>query len=120
MRLVVCVCGRHARVGESCPFCGAALAASEPVITRARRSRTARIISVAAISVACGGTANPPDGGSDATDDVSGQPLYGAAIPDAGKDVTTSDAAAKDAQGSDADAGGVALYGAPPPPDGGT
>jgi len=80
-----------------------------------RRSRTARILGVAAIGVACGGTTNPGDGGADANDDFSAQPAYGAVVPDSGFDAT-EDAASSDASdASDADASGIALYGAPPP-----
>jgi hypothetical protein len=110
-------CGRHVRE-STCPFCGAN--ATDLSRARARGSRTARILGAAAI-VACGGTTEPTgdggtskDGGSttDVADDFSPGPMYGAVIPDAGKDV----ADASDANDTDADASGAALYGAPPPP----
>lgn len=95
-----------------------------PVLRRARVSRTARILSVAAIGVACGGTTTPTDGGTDGSnDDVSVQPAYGAVIPDSGFDAPSNppDAAADASDASDdADSSGIALYGAPPPLDGGS
>lgn len=117
--LLCAACGRHVRE-STCPFCGAIVTG---VVSRARTrgSRTARILGVAAIGVACGGTTSPGDGGSnDATEDFTAQPPYGAVIPDAGNDSTVNDASsddASDAADSDADATGIALYGAPPPPD---
>ena len=110
-------CGRHVRE-TTCPFCGSSVAAE---ISRARvlGSRTARILAATAI-VACGGTTEPTgDGGakdgstSDVVDDFSPGPMYGAVIPDAGKDADAADAD----DSSDADASGTALYGAPPPPN---
>lgn len=90
----------------------------------ARLSRTARFVGVAAIGVACGGTTTPNDGGtsSDATEEFSPGPMYGAVMPDSGvKDSSASKDAsgdASDASDTDADASGTALYGAPPPPNG--
>jgi len=107
-------CNRHAR-GATCPFCGAALSSDAPS-PRARGSRTARFVAVAAIGVACGGTSNPADGGADANEDQSAQPAYGAVIPDASVDAS-KDAADDAEDASDADASGIALYGAPPPGD---
>jgi hypothetical protein len=60
------------------------------------------------------------DGGSkdgDTTDVVGNDsapgPMYGAVIPDAGKDASDASDAASDVQDLD----GIALYGAPPPPN---
>ena len=110
-------CGRHVRE-STCPFCGSS-AATELSRARVRGSRTARILAAATI-VACGGTTEPGDGGSNdgggsdvALNDTAPGPMYGAVIPDAGKDGDASDAD----DGSDADASGTALYGAPPPPN---
>ncbi len=102
---------------------------SPPRAPRARLSRTARFVGVAAIGVACGGTTTPNDGGTssdapnDVTEDFSPGPMYGAVMPDSGvKDSSSNDASdasdASDAE-TDADASGTALYGAPPPPNGG-
>ena len=109
-------CGRHVRE-SACPFCGATLTTDLPR-ARVRGSRTARILGAAAI-VACGGTTEPTgdsgakDGAtSDVADDFSPGPMYGAVIPDAGKDGDASDA--QDDAPFDID--GIALYGAPPPP----
>jgi hypothetical protein len=87
-----------------------------------------RILGVAAISVACGGTTtNPNDGGTgDATDEYAPMPMYGGPFPEAGAlDATTTDAGQSDASDASDDAAdaaesGIALYGAPPPPEGGT
>ena len=111
-------CNRHVR-DEKCPFCGGAVArtARGPI---GRGSRTARIVGIAAIGVACGGTTSPTDGGaSDAHDDFSTQPPYGAVIPDSGLDAQTSDASDAGDAADAPDETGIALYGAPPPPDGG-
>lgn len=111
-------CGRHVRE-TTCPFCGASVSSSEISRARVRGSRTARILAATAI-VACGGTTDPgSDGGSkdassDVVDDFSPQPLYGAVVPDAGKDAADASDAS---DASDADASGTALYGAPPPPN---
>ena len=109
-------CGRHVRE-STCPFCGSSV--TELSRSRARGSRTARILAAATL-VACGGTTDPgSDGGSkdgstsDVVDDFSPGPMYGAVIPDAGNDADASDAS----DASDADASGTALYGAPPPPN---
>jgi hypothetical protein len=123
MALSVCSgCGRHVR-GASCPFCGASVAGAARA-TRPRVSRAARILGVAALGVACGGTTSPSDGGTDgAPDDVSTQPLYGAVPPDGGFDAQQPSDAGDAGDAADAadapDDTGVALYGAPPPPDGG-
>ena len=109
-------CGRHVRE-STCQFCGAKVS-TEIARARVRGSRTARILAATAI-VACGGTTDPTSdgGGKDASTDVvdefSTGPMYGAVIPDAGKDADAADAA----DASDADASGTALYGAPPPPN---
>jgi hypothetical protein len=109
-------CRRHVRE-STCPFCGASVSSEIPR-ARVRGSRTARILAATAI-VACGGTTDPTgDGGakdgstSDVADDFSPGPMYGAVIPDAGKDADAADAS----DSEDADASGTALYGAPPPP----
>jgi len=110
-------CGRHVRE-STCPFCGAKVSV-EISRARVRGSRTARILAAATI-VACGGTTEPTgDGGSkdggtsDVADDFSPGPMYGAVIPDAGKDADASSDATTDAPDLD----GIALYGAPPPPE---
>jgi len=109
-------CGRHVRE-STCPFCGSS-AQAELSRKRTAGSRTARILGAAAI-VACGGTTEPTgDGGSkdgatsDVADDFSPGPMYGAVIPDAGKDADASDAS----DDGPVDIDGIALYGAPPPP----
>ena len=66
------------------------------------------------------------DGGSsDAAEDFSAQPAYGAIPPDGGlPDVSSNDGSSNDASSGDAsDAShnkdsSIALYGAPPPPSG--
>lgn len=128
MSLSLCPgCSRHVRasVSSTCPFCGGAIAASVRAPAK-RASRTVRILGVAALGVACGGTTSPSDGGTaDATEDFSPQPAYGAVIPDSGlpdgfsKDATSGDAGDASDASDDADSSGIALYGAPPPPDGG-
>ena len=112
-------CGRHVRE-STCPFCGAEITSAALPRARARGSRTARFLGIAAIGVACGGTTTPNDGGtsSDATEDMSPGPMYGAVMPDSGNDASTKKDAASDASdgSDDADETSTALYGAPPPP----
>ena len=112
--LGVCAsCGRHARESV-CPFCGATIRSTTRAPLR-RASRTAKILGVAALGVACGGTTNPSDAGSDAKEDVTLQPPYGAVIPDAGPDVAQPPDAGDASTDAADDSSGVPLYGAPPP-----
>jgi hypothetical protein len=126
--MIVCTsCQRHVRVSGRCPFCGAEIVIErrEP---RMRSSRAVRILGVAAIGAACGGTTVPTDGGTgDATNDYSPMPMYGAPpLADSGKPPVadasdageSTDAESNDAaDADDGDATNVALYGAPPPPE---
>jgi hypothetical protein len=115
MALGICEgCRRFAR-GESCPFCGASVAAPK----KRKQGRRARngMAAAAVLAIACGGTITS---GSDASDDAFADvreddsapiPFYGAVPFDSGKDARDS--------GPDVYEGGVPLYGHPPPPDSG-
>jgi hypothetical protein len=100
MSLAVCGgCGRHAR-GDSCPFCGAALAVT--ITGTKQRARRSILFAgaAAALVIDCGTTAVPFYGAacptcdaaaSDAAPDVNGLPLYGGpcpggCLPEAGPD----------------------------------
>ncbi len=123
MSFFLCVsCSRHVRANAPCPFCGS-ITSTAIERTRSRRaSRAVRFVGAAAIGVACGGTGNPGDGGTnDATEEFSPEPAYGAVAPDAATDSGAKDASTSDVDETDAksDVGSGALYGAPPPPNGG-
>lgn len=108
------------RVGESsCPFCGAAIAASivsnrGVSVGNKRLTRAAILFATAAVAASCGGKEDPvpntssSSGGSSGSSGTSGTnpvPLYGAPDTDSGPDINDS-------------GGPVALYG-PAPVDAG-
>ena len=52
MALTVCVCGRHARAGAACPFCGATTDDSVAAVVVGRVPR-AVLVGLAAVGLAC-------------------------------------------------------------------
>ena len=120
--LVVCSqCGRHARPAAAL-LCGAALVRPGRSVAR-RASRAGAFAAVAVAGIACGARTElgVPRASEDASVDVESfdapsegstldAPLvfYGGPFPDAGP---PSDAS------TNADTGGIPLYGAPPPGD---
>lgn len=94
MKLTPCTsCRRLVHVQEaSCPFCSAAMGdAPPPRSVGVHVSRALRMIGVAAVGVACGGSTEPTpavDAGvdavsKDATEDFATQPPYGHPVLDA-------------------------------------
>ena len=119
-------CSRLVRGGDvQCPFCGSAERIETPNKARGHLSRAARIVGVAAIGVACGGTTEPTpstDSGTDtsavkdssvkdAVDEIPIGPMYGGPF-----DASVADA---DADAGPVDAGTdtpiLPPYGGPPP-----
>lgn len=106
MAFVLCaLCERHVRAAP-CPFCGSNKATPIERVRARRVSRAARLVTVAAIGVACGGTVSQGDGGTnDAAEEFSAQPPYGVAPFDASVKETSTNDASMDATNDAADGG---------------